>query len=77
MTNRYQILVEYVGTGFVGWQKQKKGKSIQNCIQLILSKLLKHKVVVYGSGRTDAGVHAIEQSAHFDTKHRIKNLNSL
>lgn len=76
MTNRYQILIEYVGSGFAGWQKQKNSKSVQNCIQFAISKLLKHKVVVYGSGRTDAGVHAIEQSAHFDTKHKIKNLNA-
>ena len=75
MFYRYQILIEYLGTGFIGWQKQKKGRSIQSCIQKNISKLLKHKVNVYGSGRTDAGVHAIEQSAHFDTNQKIKNLN--
>ncbi len=72
---RYQILIEYVGTKFVGWQIQKKGKSIQKVIQSILSKLLKQKIILYGSGRTDAGVHAIEQSAHFDTKKEILNIN--
>ena len=61
---RYQILIEYVGTSFVGWQIQKKGKSIQKTIQLALSKLLKQKITLYGSGRTDARVHALEQSAH-------------
>ena len=66
--HRYQILIEYVGTKFVGWQIQKKGSSIQKVIQLKLSKLLKQKIILYGSGRTDAGVHALEQSAHFDTK---------
>ena len=60
--HRYQILVEYVGTKFVGWQKQLKGKSIQKEIENKLSKLLKQKIIIYGSGRTDAGVHAIEQS---------------
>ena len=65
---RYQILIEYVGTNFVGWQIQKKGKSIQKTVQSILSKLLKEKINLYGSGRTDAGVHALEQSAHFDVK---------
>ena len=66
--HRYQILIEYVGTNFVGWQIQPKGKSIQKLIQIKLSKLLKEKVSLVGSGRTDSGVHAIEQSAHFDSK---------
>ena len=74
---RYQILIEYVGTKFVGWQIQKKGNSIQKLIQLKLSKLLKQKITIYGSGRTDAGVHALEQSAHFDTKNEIANISKL
>ncbi len=74
---RYQILVEYVGTKFVGWQKQLKGKSIQKEIENKLSKLLKQKIIIYGSGRTDAGVHAIEQSAHFDIKLKIKEIKKL
>ena len=72
---RYQILIEYVGTYFVGWQIQKKGKSIQKIVQSILSKLLKEKIILYGSGRTDAGVHASEQSAHFDIKKKIQNID--
>ena len=75
--HRYQILIEYVGTSFIGWQIQKKGKSIQKTIQTILSKLLRQKVVLYGSGRTDAGVHAIEQSAHFDIKNKIQNTDKM
>ena len=71
---RYQILIEYVGTTFVGWQMQKNGKSIQKTVQLILSKLLKEKIILHGSGRTDAGVHALEQSAHFDVKKKIHNI---
>ena len=71
---RYQILVEYLGTSFVGWQMQKKGVSIQKVIQLVLSRLLKQKILLYGSGRTDAGVHAFEQSAHFDVKNKIQNI---
>ena len=74
---RYQVLIEYIGTSFVGWQIQSKGKSIQKEIQVKLSKLLKEKVVLIGSGRTDAGVHAIEQSAHFDCKKEIQNLDKL
>ena len=72
---KYQILIEYVGTNFVGWQIQSRGKSIQKLIQLKLSKLLKEKILLIGSGRTDAGVHAIEQSAHFECKKKIKNLD--
>ena len=74
---RYQILVEYVGTKFIGWQKQLKGKSIQKEIENNLSKLLKQKITIYGSGRTDAGVHAIEQSAHFDTNSKIQEIKKL
>jgi len=72
---RYQILVEYVGTNFRGWQVQKKGKTIQGLVQEKISKLLKEKIKLFGSGRTDTGVHAIEQSAHFDCKNRIKHLD--
>ena len=72
---KYQILIEYVGTNFVGWQIQSKGKSIQKLIKIKISKLLKEKISLIGSGRTDAGVHAIEQSAHFECKKKIQNLN--
>ena len=71
---RYQILIEYVGTNFIGWQVQKKGNSVQGLIQKKLSKILKEKILLIGSGRTDSGVHAIEQSAHFDCNKKIKNL---
>ncbi|MDA9605028.1 tRNA pseudouridine(38-40) synthase TruA [Candidatus Pelagibacter sp.] len=72
---KYQILIEYVGTNFVGWQIQSKGKSIQKLIQTKLSRLLKEKILLIGSGRTDSGVHAIEQSAHFECKKKIQNLD--
>ena len=73
--HKYQILIEYVGTNFIGWQIQSKGKSIQKIIQIKLSKLLKEKILLIGSGRTDSGVHAIEQSAHFECKKEIQNLD--
>ena len=73
--HRYQILIEYVGTNFIGWQIQSKGQSIQKLIQIKVSKLLKEKINLVGSGRTDSGVHAVEQSAHFDCKKKIKNLS--
>ena len=72
---RYQILIEYVGTNFIGWQIQSKGQSIQKLIQIKISKLLKEKINLVGSGRTDSGVHAVEQSAHFNCKKKIKNLD--
>ena len=68
---RYQIKIEYDGTDFVGWQYQKNGKSIQGVLQKILLQFLKKKIIVVGSGRTDSGVHAIEQSAHIDLEKKI------
>ena len=70
---RYQILIEYEGTNFRGWQVQKRGKTVQGLIQEKISNLLKEKIILLGSGRTDTGVHAIEQSAHFDCKNQIKH----
>ena len=72
---RYQILIEYVGTNFRGWQIQKKGKTVQGIIQEKISKLLKEKIILYGAGRLDVGVHAKEQSAHFDCENRINKFD--
>ena len=72
---RYQILIEYVGTNFRGWQIQTKGKTIQGLLQDKISKLLKEKIILFGAGRLDKGVHAIEQSAHFECKKKIINLD--
>ena len=71
---RYQLLIEYIGTDFRGWQIQKKGSTIQGLIQEKITKLLKEKIILNGSGRTDTGVHAIEQSGHFDSKNEISDL---
>ena len=73
--HKYQILIEYLGTNFIGWQIQKKGQSVQNLIQNKIFKLLKEKINLVGSGRTDSGVHAVEQSAHFECKKKIGNLD--
>ena len=70
---RYQIIVEYDGTNHSGWQSQKNAKSIQKEIEKIFSKILKMEVNISGSGRTDAGVHSKNQSAHFDYKKLISN----
>jgi Pseudouridylate synthase len=71
--HRYQILIEYVGTNYKGWQIQKKHKTIQGVLQKKISQLLKEKILIVGSGRTDAGVHAVAQSAHFDCENLILN----
>ena len=64
---RYKLTISYDGTNYCGWQVQKNGRSIQALIQQALEKNLRHPVGVTGSGRTDAGVHAKGQTAHFDT----------
>ncbi len=69
---RYKIKIEYDGTSFVGWQYQKNGVSIQEIIQKAIFNFSKEKVVVTGSGRTDSGVHALEQIAHFDLKKKFE-----
>jgi len=61
---KYHIKIEYDGSKFVGWQYQNNGISVQKVLQKAFFKFLKEKVTVNASGRTDAGVHAIEQSAH-------------
>ena len=67
----YQIIIEYLGSKYVGWQYQKNGVSIQSLVEKALSKTLKSKVRVNGSGRTDAGVHATGQSANFYSEKKI------
>jgi len=71
--HRYQICIEYVGTNFIGWQIQKKGNSVQKFVQSVISKIVKKEVSIVGSGRTDAGVHAWGQSAHFECEKKIIN----
>ena len=69
----YQIIVEYLGTNYVGWQIQKNGTSIQSTVQKALTKVLKSKIKINGSGRTDAGVHANGQCANFIINKEIKD----
>ena len=79
--DKYHIKIEYDGSKFVGWQYQNNGISVQEVLQRAFFKFLKEKVTVNASGRTDAGVHAIEQSAHIELKKKIINkevfLNSI
>ena len=69
---RYKIKIEYDGTLFVGWQFQKNGQSIQEILQKAIFNFSKEKVVIIGAGRTDSGVHALGQVAHFDLKKRVE-----
>ena len=69
---RYKIIIEYDGTPFVGWQFQKNGLSIQEILQKAIFQFSREKITVTGAGRTDAGVHALAQVAHFDLKKKIK-----
>ena len=73
--NKFKLLIEYDGTNYVGWQKQENGNSIQGEIEKALLKLTGEKIILFGAGRTDAGVHALGQVAHFDLKKEFKAAN--
>lgn len=67
-----KLTIEYDGTNFSGWQVQKDKRTVQEEIEIALSKILKEEVSITGSGRTDAGVHALGQVANFKTEKTIK-----
>ncbi len=67
MTRRIKLTIAYDGTSYLGWQTQAKGNTIQDEMEKAISKVLKKKIKIVGSGRTDTGVHALGQVAHFDT----------
>ena len=63
---RYKLILEYDGRGFVGWQRQDNGPSIQQALEDAIERFSGERVAVTGAGRTDAGVHALGQVVHFD-----------
>jgi tRNA pseudouridine38-40 synthase len=74
---RYFIECAYRGSNYSGWQIQINALTVQEVIEKALSTLLKQKIVITGSSRTDAGVHAQVQMAHFDVDEEINNLENL
>ncbi|MDR2536145.1 MAG: tRNA pseudouridine(38-40) synthase TruA [Treponema sp.] len=69
-----RLLIAYDGTDFSGWQRQNRNRTVQGTLETALEKLHKHSVSTAGSGRTDAGVHAAGQTAHFYTD--IQNIQA-
>lgn len=65
--------IEYCGTGFEGWQRQTGGRTVQDCIENALSNIANHALEIHCAGRTDSGVHAIQQVIHFETNARREN----
>ena len=83
MKRCFKLEIEYDGTGFLGWQRQKEDPTIQGELESALSHILNQKIHIRGSGRTDAGVHALGQVAHFHANTQMdpqmlkKGVNSL
>lgn len=65
---RIRLIVEYDGTNYAGWQRQKNGLSVQQALEEAFERASGERVSITGAGRTDAGVHALAQVAHFDTQ---------
>ncbi len=67
-----KMMIAYDGTQFSGWQVQPEKRTVQKTLQNAVEQVLSHKINLYGAGRTDAGVHARAQGAHFFTKSGIQ-----
>ncbi|MFQ5717124.1 MAG: tRNA pseudouridine(38-40) synthase TruA, partial [Nitrospinales bacterium] len=68
---KFKVILEYDGSAYHGWQRQSNGISIQEVLETSLEKIVKAKTAVVGSGRTDAGVHAEGQTAHFRARSKM------
>lgn len=68
---RILLYIEYDGTEYAGWQRQENALSVQQVVEECLAKLTGETIAITGAGRTDAGVHAAFQAAHFDTDSKI------
>ena len=64
---RFAIKIEYDGTNYAGWQRQKNAPAVQEAVEDALFRLTKERTTLFGASRTDAGVHALGQVAHFDS----------
>ena len=71
--NRFFLTIEYDGANFIGWQKQNTGPSIQECVEKAVESFTNSKIILYGAGRTDAGVHASGQVAHLDLPNKFSS----
>jgi len=72
MTTRWKLTIEYDGSGFSGWQKQTNAISVQQVLEEAIHSFSGEKVTLHTAGRTDAGVHALAQVAHFDLEREIE-----
>ncbi|MCU0614942.1 MAG: tRNA pseudouridine synthase A, partial [Desulfobacterales bacterium] len=83
MIKNFKLVIEFDGTGYSGWQRQKSDRTIQGEIEKALTTMTQQKITLFGSGRTDAGVHALAQTANFKCDTSLtseafqKGLNSL
>ena len=68
---KIHLIVEYDGTNYAGWQRQSNAMTVQEKLENAVKKLTGESLCVHGASRTDAGVHALGQSAHFETESRI------
>ena len=71
----FKMIVEYDGTAYCGWQRQENGLTIQQVLEEAIQLITGEKATVIGSGRTDAGVHALNQVAHFKSNSRLPVIN--
>lgn len=75
MSQRIQLVIAYDGAPFAGWQSQANGKGVQDYLESAVTKICKRRTTIHGAGRTDAGVHATGQCAHFDSEGVVLRVN--